>query len=78
MCGPNMSLQIAGVGEHLVAVFTGESPKLSMYHLVAQEVGPPGEGLVAVVADILVGLVAVAVHHVTVQAGEVEGHTGPE
>ena len=77
MCGPNVALQIAGVGEHLVAVFAGESPKLSMYHLVAQEVGPPGEGLVAVVADILVGLVAVAVHHVTVQAGEVEGHTGP-
>ena len=70
--GPHMgcadvALQVARVGEDLVAVLTGETAELSVEHFVAEEVGPPGKALAAVLADVLVWLVAVALHHVLVQ-----------
>ena len=66
--GADVSLQVAGVREDLVAVLAGEPPELAVHHLVAQQVGAPGEPLAAVLAHVLVRLVPVVVDHVLVQA----------
>ena len=63
----DVALQVAGVREDLVAVLAGEAAELAVHHLVAQEVGAPGEALAAVLAHVLVSLVPVALHHVLVQ-----------
>ena len=62
--GADVPLEVAGVGEDLVAVLAGEAAELAVDHLVPQEVGTPGEGLVAVLALVLVRRVAVTLHHV--------------
>ena len=48
--GPDVPLQVGGVGEDFVAVLAGEPPVLAVLHLVFQEVGPPGKRLWAVLA----------------------------
>ena len=65
--GPDVALKVARVREDLVAVLAGEPAELAVDHLVAQEVGPPGEPFAAVLAHVLVGIIAVVVHHVLVQ-----------
>ena len=64
----NVPLQVAWVGEHLVAVFAGKSSELSMDHLVPKKVGSPCETLIAMFTHIFISFVSVAVHHVLVQA----------
>ena len=63
----DVSLQVAGIREDLVAVFAGKTAELAMEHLVAEKVGSPGKALATVLADVLVRLVSVALHHVLVQ-----------
>ena len=48
--GPDVPLQVGGIGEDFVAVLAGEPPVLAVLHLVFQEVGPPGKRLRAVLA----------------------------
>ena len=50
MVGPDVPLQVGGIGEDFVAVLAGEPPVLAVLHLVLQEVGPPGKRLWAVLA----------------------------
>ena len=66
--GPDVALQVARVGEHLVAVLTGEPPELTVNHFVTEEVWSPGKAFIAMFTDILVSLVPVALYHVFVQA----------
>ena len=68
MRGPDVTLQVARVGEHLVAVLTREPPELSVNHFVTEQVWSPGKTFIAMFADILVSLVPVALYHVFVQA----------
>ena len=68
--GPDVSLEIARVCEHLVAVLTRKSSKFSVDHFVSKKVRSPCEALIAVFAHIFLCLVSVAVHHVLVQTEE--------
>ena len=70
--GSDMPLQIAWICKYFVAIFTGKSPKLAMYHLVPQKVWPPSKSLAAMFAYILVRLIAMAVHHVFVQSKQMK------
>ena len=70
MACANVPLQVARVGENLVAVLTGKSSKLSMDHFVPKKVGPPRKALIAMFTHIFLRLVSVALHHVLVQAGD--------
>jgi len=65
--GADVALEVAGIREDLVAVLAREAAELAVEHLVAEEVGAPGEALAAVLAHVLVRLVPVALHHVLVQ-----------
>lgn len=65
--GADVALQVARVGEHLVAVLAGEAAVLAVVHLVAEQVGAPREGLAAVLALVLTVLVAVSLNHVVVK-----------
>ena len=66
--GSDVALEVARVGEHLVAVLTREPSELAVNHFVTEQVWSPGKAFIAMFADILVSLVAVAVYHVFVQA----------
>ena len=68
MACANVPLQVAWVRENLVAVLTGKSSKLSMDHFVPKKVGPPRKALIAMLTNIFLRLVSVAVHHVLVQS----------
>ena len=72
VAGADVSLQVARVGKHFLTVLAGEPPELAVDHLVAEQVGPPGEALGAVLADVFVGVVPVVLNHVFVQS-EMEG-----
>jgi hypothetical protein len=63
----NMTLKIAGIGEHLVAVLAGKSSILSVNHFVSKKIGPPGKTFGAVFALVLTSVVTVSFHHVIVQ-----------
>ena len=68
VAGADVPLKVARVREHLVAVLTREPPELTVNHFVTEQVWSPGKAFIAMFADILVSLVAVAVYHVFVQA----------
>ena len=70
MRGPDVSLQVAGVSEHLVTVLAGESPELTVHHLVSEQVWPPGKSFVAVFTKVLVRLIPVVFYHVLIQSGK--------
>ena len=63
-----MALQVARVGEHLVAVLTREPAELTVNHFVPEQVWSPSETFIAMFADIFVSLVPVTLYHVFVQA----------
>ena len=50
MIGPDVPLQVGGIGENFVAVLAREPPVLTVFHLVSQKVRPPGKRLWAVLA----------------------------
>ena len=66
MCS-DVSLQVAGIGENLVAVFAGESSVLSMNHFVSKQVGSPCKTFGAVLTLVLTSVVAVDLYHVIIQ-----------
>ena len=68
MGGADVALEVARVGEHLIAVLTREPPELPVNHFVTEQVWSPGETFIAVFTDILVSLVPMALYHVFVQA----------
>ena len=68
MRGPDVPLEVAGVSEHLVAVLAGEFPKLTVHHLVSEQVWPPGKSFVAVFTKVLVRLIPVVFYHVLIQS----------
>ena len=70
MRGPDVPLQVAGVSEHLVTVLAGESPELTVHHLVSEQVWPPGKSFVAVFTKVLVRLIPVVFYHVLIQSGK--------
>lgn len=65
---PDVSLEIAGVSEHLVTVFTRESSELTVHHLVSEQIGSPSETFVAMLTQIFVRLISVVVNHVFVKS----------
>lgn len=69
-----MALQVARVGEHLVAVLTREPAELTVNHFVPEQVWSPGETFIAMFADIFVSLVPVTLYHVFVQAANRRGN----
>ncbi len=74
MIGPYVPLQIAWIGENLVAILAGEPPELSVNHLMPEQVRPPCERLRTVVTGVLASGMAVSVHHVLVEVIEVVEH----
>ena len=68
MRGPDVSLQVAGVSEHLVTVLAGESPELTVHHLVSEQVGPPGKPFIAMFANIFICLISMILNHVLVKS----------
>ena len=65
---PDVSLEIAGVSEHLVTVFTRESSELTVHHLVSEQIGSPSKAFVAVLTQIFVRFISVVVNHVFVKS----------
>ena len=66
--GSNVTLQVARIGEDLVAVLAWKSAVLAVNHFVSQKVWSPGEALGAVLALVLTAVVTVGLDHVIVQA----------
>ena len=72
--GSDVALQVARVGEHLVAVLTREPSELTVDHFVTEQVWSPGKPFIAMFTDILVSLVPVALYHVFVQAANMRNN----
>lgn len=59
MMGPDVTLQVAGIGEYFVAVFARETTVLAVDHFVPEKIWPPCETFGAMFTLILVSGVAV-------------------
>ena len=68
MRGPDVPLEVAGVGEHFVAILAGKPPELTVNHLVSEQVWPPGKTFVTVFTKVLVRLIPMVFYHVFVQS----------